>query len=186
MRQDTSYNSLQSAQFRQSQHYGKAKTYRNWGACQEFQAPDFLIDLTPSFRNGSDGKPGPWQRTTVLAKSAGGAVMVRGSPDSLCPDLQARFQLFRGLLLTGLIMVILAAIANFWSCMCPLPPTAAPVVLIIICGYDLFDARRLVCGAETRSLLVTVVLYPDVLTVFVAFPQRRTALQGVQTPPAGG
>ncbi len=114
----------------------------------------------------------------IVAEAAGGTAVIFGGLSVYAWTSKRDFSFLRGFLLTGLIIVILASIANFFLHMPALQLTVATAVLIIFSGYTLFDTSRLVRGGETNYIFITVALYLDVLNIFVALLQLLAALQG--------
>ncbi len=88
------------------------------------------------------------------------------------------FSFLGGFLMVGLIVVILAGIANFFLRMPALQLTIAAAALLIFSGYILVDTSRMIRGGETNPILITVSLYLDILNLFVALLELLTALQG--------
>ncbi|MHB8453160.1 MAG: Bax inhibitor-1 family protein [Acidiferrobacterales bacterium] len=116
--------------------------------------------------------------TQIVAEAAGGTAVIFGGLSIYAWTSKRDFSFLRGFLLTGLIIAILASIANFFLHMPALQLTVAAAVLIIFSGYTLFDTSRLVRGGETNYIFITVALYLDVLNIFVALLQLLAALQG--------
>lgn len=114
----------------------------------------------------------------IVAEAAGGTAIVFGGLSLYAWISKRDFGFLRGFLLTGLIIAILAGIANFFLRMPALQLTVAAAVLVIFSGYTLFDTSRLVRGGETNFIFITVALYLDVLNIFVALLQLLDALQG--------
>jgi len=114
----------------------------------------------------------------IVAEAAGGTAIIFGGLSLYAWTSKRDFSFLRGFLLTGLIIAILASIANAFLHMPALQLTVAAAVLVIFSGYTLFDTSRLVRGGETNFIFITVALYLDVLNIFVALLQLLTALQG--------
>jgi modulator of FtsH protease len=114
----------------------------------------------------------------IIAEAAGGTAIVFGGLSLYAWTTKRDFSFLGGFLLTGLIIAILAGIANFFLHMPALQLTVAAAVLLLFSGYTLFDTSRLVRGGETNPIYITVALYLDVLNIFVALLQLLDALQG--------
>jgi modulator of FtsH protease len=114
----------------------------------------------------------------IVAEAAGGTAIVFGGLSLYAWTSKRDFSFLGGFLLTGLIIAILASIANFFLHMPTLQLTVAAAVLLIFSGYTLFDTSRLVHGGETNPIFITVALYLDVLNIFMALLQLLDALQG--------
>jgi modulator of FtsH protease len=114
----------------------------------------------------------------IVAEAAGGTAIVFGGLSLYAWVSKRDFSFLRGFLLTGLIIAILAGIANFFLRMPALQLTVATAVLVIFSGYTLFDTSRLVRGGESNYIFITVALYLDVLNIFMALLQLLGVLQG--------
>lgn len=113
----------------------------------------------------------------IVAEAAGGTAVLFVGLSLYAAASKRDFSLLGGFLTTGLIIVILAGIANFWLKLPALQLTIASAVLLIFAGFTLMDTQRLLRGGETRPVLLVVSLYLDVLNIFVALLQLLTALR---------
>ncbi len=114
----------------------------------------------------------------IVAEAILGTTVVFGSLSLYAWQSKRDFSFLGGFLMVGLIVVILAGVANFFLHMPALQLTIAAAALLIFSGYILVDTGRLIRGGETNPILITVSLYLDILNVFVALLELLTALQG--------
>lgn len=77
------------------------------------------------------------------------------------------FSFLGGFLLTGFIVVLLAALANIFLAIPALSLTISAAVILIMSGFILYDTGRMVNGGETNYLLATVSLYISMFNIFV-------------------
>jgi modulator of FtsH protease len=77
------------------------------------------------------------------------------------------FSFLGGFLLTGFIVVLLAALANIFLAIPALSLTISAAVILIMSGFILYDTSRMVNGGETNYLLATVSLYISMFNIFI-------------------
>lgn len=77
------------------------------------------------------------------------------------------FSFLGGMLFVGLIVVLLAAIANIFLAIPAMSLTISAVVILIMSGLILFDTSRIIHGGETNYIMATVALYLDIYNIFV-------------------
>jgi len=114
----------------------------------------------------------------IVAEAAGGTTILFIGLSVYAATSKRDFSVMGGFLMTGLIVIILAGIANFWLQMPALELTIASAALCIFAGLTLIDTQRLIRGGETRPVLIVIALYLDVLNIFVALLRLLTAFQG--------
>ncbi|BDM64323.1 BAX inhibitor protein [Shewanella sp. NFH-SH190041] len=78
------------------------------------------------------------------------------------------FSFMRGFLFAGLIVVIVAGIANIFIGSGPLFMALNAGIALLMTGFILFDTSRIVNGGETNYIRATVSLYLDFLNLFIA------------------
>ncbi|WP_031404398.1 Bax inhibitor-1 family protein [Thiomonas sp. FB-Cd] len=114
----------------------------------------------------------------VVAESAIGTAAIFGGLSLYAWISKRDFSFMGGFLFVGLIIVILAGLANIFLQMPALQLTVASAALFIFSGYTLVDTSRLVRGGETNPIFITVSLYLDVLNIFLSLLQLLSFLQG--------
>jgi len=114
----------------------------------------------------------------IVAEAAVGTAVIFIGLSLYAAVSKRDFSVMGGFLMTGLIIIILAGIANFWLRMPVLQLVVAAAALLIFAGYTLIDTQRLLRGGETRPVLLVVSLYLDGLNIFVSLLQLLTAFQG--------
>jgi modulator of FtsH protease len=88
------------------------------------------------------------------------------------------FEFLGGMLFAGLIVVLVAAIANIFLHMPLLQLTVSAGIILVMSGLILFDTSRIVHGGETNYIRATVSLYLSIYNIFVALLQILTAFSG--------
>lgn len=81
------------------------------------------------------------------------------------------FSFMGGMLMVGLIVVVIAALANIFLAMPALSLTISAVVILLMSGFILYDTSRIVNGGETNYILATVGLYLSIYNIFVSLLQ---------------
>ncbi|MDA8362522.1 MAG: Bax inhibitor-1 family protein [Gammaproteobacteria bacterium] len=114
----------------------------------------------------------------IVAESILGTAAIFGALSLYAWRSRRDFSFLGGFLMVGLVVVILAGIANFFLHMPALQLSIAAAALLVFSGYILVDTSRMIRGGETNPILITVSLYLDILNVFVALLQLLSALQG--------
>jgi modulator of FtsH protease len=72
-----------------------------------------------------------------------------------------------GFLVTGMIVVIVAAVANIFLAIPALSLTVSAAVVMIMAGLILFDTSRIINGGETNYIRATVGLYLNIFNLFI-------------------
>lgn len=77
------------------------------------------------------------------------------------------FSFMGGFLMTGMIVVIIAMIANIFLQIALMQIVISSVVVLIMSGFILFDTSRIINGGETNYIRATVSLYLNIFNLFV-------------------
>ena len=88
------------------------------------------------------------------------------------------FSFMRGFLFVGLIVVLLAIVANLFLAIPALSLTISAVAVILMSGMILFDTSRMVNGGETNYVVMTVSLYANIYVLFVHLLNLFSAMHG--------
>ena len=72
-----------------------------------------------------------------------------------------------GFLMTGMVVVIVAAVANIFLAIPALSLTVSAAVVMIMAGLILFDTSRIINGGETNYIRATVGLYLNIFNLFI-------------------
>ena len=76
-----------------------------------------------------------------------------------------------GMLMVGMIVIMIAAIANIFLAMPALSLTISAVVILLMSGFILYDTGRIINGGETNYIMATVSLYLSIYNIFVSLLQ---------------
>ena len=77
------------------------------------------------------------------------------------------FSFMHGFLFTGLIVVLLAIVANIFLQLPVLSLAISAVAVMLMSGLILFDTSRMVHGGETNYVLMTVSLFTNIFVLFI-------------------
>ncbi len=114
----------------------------------------------------------------IVAEALLGTAVIFGSLSIYALVSRRNFSYLGGFLMTGLVIVVLASLANMFFHLAGLQLVVAGMALIVFSGLVLFDTSRMINGGETRPVIIAVSLYLDVLNIFVSLLQILGALQG--------
>ena len=78
------------------------------------------------------------------------------------------FSFMGGFLFVGLIVVIVAMIANLFLAIPAMSLAISAAVVLLMSGMILFDTSRIIHGGETNYIRATVNLYLDVYNLFIS------------------
>ena len=88
------------------------------------------------------------------------------------------FSYMGGFLMVGLLVAVVAMIANIFLNIPALSLTISAAVVLIISGLILFDTSRIINGGETNYIRATVSLYLDIYNLFIHLLHLLTAFGG--------
>jgi len=78
------------------------------------------------------------------------------------------FSFLGGFLVAGIIMVIIAMVANMFLGFSGLSVAISSIVIMIMSGFILYDTSRIINGGETNYILATVGLYLSIYNIFIS------------------
>lgn len=113
----------------------------------------------------------------VLQALAGTAVVFFGL-SAYALTTRKDFSFMGGFLMIGLIVAVIAMVANFFLAIPALSLTISAAVIMIMSGLILFDTSRIINGGETNYIRATVSLYLNIYNLFIHILHLLTALSG--------
>ena len=81
------------------------------------------------------------------------------------------FNFMGGFLMTGLIVVLVAALANIFFAMPALSLAISAVIVMLMSGFILYDTSRMINEPNGNYLMMTVSLYLNIFNLFIALLQ---------------
>lgn len=127
-----------------------------------------LLQFALGFSNGG----------SMIALAAGGTGAIFFVLSSVATVSKRDFSGMSKFLFAGLIVVLLASVANIFFQIPALQLAIAAAVVALFSFYLLFDISRIVQGGETSYVSATLAVYLDVYNIFVGLLQLIMALTG--------
>ncbi|NOV26459.1 Bax inhibitor-1/YccA family protein [Cupriavidus necator] len=115
-----------------------------------------LTSATLAFSNGP----------ALIMYAFGGTAAVFGAMATIATVSKRDFSGLGKFLFVGVILLILASVANIWLQLPALMITVSVIAIGIFSAYILFDVQRVVNGGETNYITATLAIYLDVYNVF--------------------
>jgi len=81
-------------------------------------------------------------------------------------------------LFIGLVLLIVASLANLFFQIPALQLTISAIAVLIFSAYILFDVSRIVNGGETNYITATLSIFLDIYNIFISLLQILMALTG--------
>jgi modulator of FtsH protease len=103
----------------------------------------------------------------MIMQALGGTALVFFSLSAYALTSRKDFSYLGGFLLTGLIVAVVAMIANIFLAIPALSLTISAAIILIMSGLILFDTSRIISGGETNYIRATVSLYLNIYNLFV-------------------
>ncbi len=127
-----------------------------------------ILQVALGFSNGG----------SMIAMAATGTGAIFFTMASIATVSKRDFSSMGKFLFVGMIVVLLAAIANIFFQIPALSLTIAAAVVMIFSAYILYDISRIVRGGETNYVSATLAVYLDLYNVFVSLLQLIMAFTG--------
>jgi modulator of FtsH protease len=114
----------------------------------------------------------------LIATAAGGTGAIFFTLAGIATVTKKDFGFMGRFLFVGLVVLILAMVANIFFQIPALSLTISAVAILLFSGYILFDIGRIVNGGETNYITATLAVYLDIYNVFVHLLHLLMALSG--------
>ncbi|MDF3836209.1 Bax inhibitor-1/YccA family protein [Cupriavidus basilensis] len=102
----------------------------------------------------------------LIMYAFGGTAAVFGAMATVATVSKRDFSGLSKFLFVGVILLILASVANIWLQLPSLMITVSVIAIGIFSAYILFDVQRVLNGGETNYITATLAIYLDVYNVF--------------------
>ena len=103
----------------------------------------------------------------LIGLAAGGTGVIFFSLATLATVTKKDFSFMGKFLFIGLILLIVASLANMFLQIPALMLTISAIGVLIFSAYILFDVSRIVRGGESNYVMATLALYLDIYNLFV-------------------
>tara|TARA_R110002110_G_scaffold14698_1_gene67602 strand:- start:17874 stop:18578 length:705 start_codon:yes stop_codon:yes gene_type:complete len=115
---------------------------------------------------------------SLVMQAMGGTALVFFGLSAYALTTRKDFSYMGGFLMVGLLVAVVAMIANIFLNIPALSLTISAAVVMIMSGLILFDTSRIVNGGETNYIRATVSLYLSIYNLFIHLLHLLTALGG--------
>ncbi len=115
---------------------------------------------------------------SLIATAAGGTGAIFITLAGIATVTKKDFSFIGKFLFIGLVVVILASLANIFFQIPALSLTVSAVTVLIFSGYILYDISQIVHGGETNYISATLKVYLDVYNIFVNLLNLLMILSG--------
>ncbi|HNF92348.1 MAG TPA: Bax inhibitor-1/YccA family protein [Accumulibacter sp.] len=117
-----------------------------------------ILQVALGFSNGG----------SLIAMAAGGAGGIFFSLAGVATVTKKDFSFLGKFLFIGMIVVLLAALANIFFQIPALSLTISAIAVMVFSAYILYDISRIVTGGEDNYISATLAVYLDIYNVFVS------------------
>ena len=114
----------------------------------------------------------------LIMQALGGTALVFFALSGYALTTKKDFSFLGGFLMIGLVVVIIAAIANIFFAVPAVSLAISAAIIFIMSGLILFDTSRIINGGETNYILATVSLYLSIYNMFTAMLHLLGAFGG--------
>ncbi|MCC5851596.1 MAG: Bax inhibitor-1/YccA family protein [Alkalimonas sp.] len=104
---------------------------------------------------------------SLIMQALAGTAVIFFSLSAYALTTRKDFSFMGGFLFVGLIVVLLAVLANIFLQIPALSLAISSAVILIMSGLILFDTSRIIHGGETNYIRATVALYLNIFNIFV-------------------
>lgn len=127
-----------------------------------------ILQVALGFSNG----------TSMIAMAAAGTGAVFFTMASIATVSKRDFSNMGKFLFVGMIVILLAAVANIFFQIPALSLAISAAAVLIFSAYILYDISRIIQGGETNYVSATLAVYLDVYNVFVSLLNLIMAFTG--------
>ncbi len=114
----------------------------------------------------------------LVLQALGGTALVFFGLSAYALTTRKDFSYMGGFLMVGLLVAVVAMIANIFLGIPALSLTISAAVVMIMSGLILYDTSRIINGGETNYIRATVSLYLNVYNLFIHMLHLLTAFSG--------
>jgi FtsH-binding integral membrane protein len=127
-----------------------------------------ILQVALHFKNGAQ----------LVGMAAGGTGIIFGSLATIATVTKKDFSFMGKFLFIGLILLLVASLANVFLHIPALSLTISAMAVLIFSAYILFDVSQIVRGGETNYLMATLALYMDIYNLFINLLSLLMAFTG--------
>jgi modulator of FtsH protease len=127
-----------------------------------------ILQVALGFSNGA----------SLIATAAGGTGAIFFTLAGIATVTKRDFSSLGKFLFVGVVVILLAALANIFFQIPALALTISAAAVLIFSLYILYDISRIVHGGETNYITATLAVYLDVYNIFVSLLNLLMAFSG--------
>ncbi len=105
---------------------------------------------------------------SIIAQALGGTALIFFSLSAYVMTTKKDFSFLTGFLMTGMIVAIVASIANIFLGIPVLSLAISAAVVFIMSGYILFETSQIIHGGQRNYILATASLYLSLYNIFTS------------------
>jgi modulator of FtsH protease len=114
----------------------------------------------------------------IVSLAAGGTGVIFFTLAGIATTSKRDFSSMGKFLMIGLILLVLAMLANMFFQIPALSLAISSIAVLIFSGFILYDVNRIVRGGETNYVMATLSLYLNIYNLFVHLLHLLMALMG--------
>jgi len=114
----------------------------------------------------------------LVGMAAGGTGLIFFSLATIATVTKKDFSFMGKFLFIGLILLVVASLANIFFAIPALSLTISAIAILIFSAYILFDISQIIHGGQTNYVMATLTLYLDIYNIFVNLLSLLMAFSG--------
>ncbi|PCJ26068.1 MAG: BAX inhibitor protein [SAR86 cluster bacterium] len=114
----------------------------------------------------------------IVAQALGGTALIFLSLSGYVLTTGKNFNFLGGFIFTGMMVVIVAMIANIFLQIPAFSLAISSAVILLMSGFILFDTSRIINGGERNYIIATISLYLSIFNIFIHLLHLLGALTG--------
>jgi modulator of FtsH protease len=114
----------------------------------------------------------------IVGLAAGGTSIIFLTLAGIATTTKKDFSFMGKFLLVGIILLIVASLANIFLQIPAMTLALSAVGVILFSGFILYDVSRIVNGGETNYIMATLALYMSIYNLFTSLLQLLMGLMG--------
>jgi modulator of FtsH protease len=108
---------------------------------------------------------------SIIATAFGGTALIFLGLSGYALTSKRDFSFMGGFLFAGMMVVVVAMIANIFLNMPALALAVSGAIILLMSGFILFDTSRIKSGAETNYIMATYGIYLAIFNIFISLLQ---------------
>lgn len=127
-----------------------------------------ILNMYLALSNGSE----------LIGMAMGGTGVIFLTLSGYALTTRKNFSFMGGFLITGMVVVLIAALANIFLAIPALSLGLSAVIIMIMSGFILYDTSRMIHEPHGNYLMMTVSLYLNIFNIFINLLHLLAALSG--------